>query len=131
MKRLIALLCTVIVMISVCGCGKVHNADIMLSPSQRYTEKELETAANVTKYFFLNNYDGRELKYISYNNETNEKDREDNLNRFSDPDRTDTLKDVIRLDVCYTDENNAELCEDFYLARYEKEGWKITDHGFV
>ena len=77
MKKIIAFIFAVIIMITVCGCGNVSKADIMLTPSQRYSEKELTTAANITKTYFMMNYDGCTLNYISYNDDVNEKNRED------------------------------------------------------
>ena len=130
MKKALIALCLIIIAITICGCGKVHDADIMLSPSERYSEKELETAANITKTYFLMNYDGCELKYISYNDIENEKGREGNLNNHFDPERKGDLKDIIQLDVCYTDNDNAEKIEDYILGRYKNSGWEIIGHGF-
>ncbi len=112
MKKLIAFIFAVIIMITICGCGNVTKANIMLTPSQRYSEKELTTAANITKTYFMMNYDGCTLNYISYNDDVNEKNREDNLFRY-----------------LYTDKDNTEKTEDYIVVRYENSGWEILDHG--
>ena len=129
MKKLFTLICAAVIMISVCGCGNVTKADIMLTPSQRYSEKELTTAANITKTYFMMNYDGCTLNYISYNDDVNEKNREDNLFRYLNPDRAGNIKDIVQFDVSYTDKDNTEKTEDYIVVRYENSGWEILDHG--
>ena len=129
MKKLIAFIFAVIIMITICGCGNVTKADIMLTPSQRYSEKELTTAANITQTYFMMNYDGCTLNYISYNDDVNEKNREDNLSRYLNPDRAGNIKDIVQFDVSYTDKDNTEKTEDYILVRYENSGWEILDHG--
>ena len=130
MKKLFTLICAAVILISVCGCGNVTKANIMLTPSQRYSEKELTTAANITKTYFMMNYDGCTLNYISYNDDANEKERENNLFRYLDPDRAGNIKDIVQFDVNYTDKDNANLTEDYILVRYENSGWEIRGHGF-
>ena len=130
MKKLIAFIFAVIIMITICGCGNVSKAEIMLTPSQRYSEKEIATAVNITKTYFMMNYDGCTLNYISYNDDVNEKNREDNLFRYLDPDRAGNIKDIVQFDVSYTDKDNTEKTEDYIVVRYENSGWEILDHGF-
>ena len=130
MKKLIAFIFAVIIMITICGCGNVSKAEIMLTPSQRYSEKEIATAGNITKTYFMMNYDGCTLNYISYNDDVNEKNREDNLFRYLDPDRAGNIKDIVQFDVSYTDKDNTEKTEDYIVVRYENSGWEILDHGF-
>lgn len=108
MKKLFTLICAAVIMISVCGCGNVTKANIMLTPSQRYSEKELTTATNITKTYFMMNYDGCTLNYISYNDDVNEKNREDNLFRYLNPDRAGNIKDIVQFDVSYTDKDSTE-----------------------
>ncbi len=129
MKKLIAFIFAVIIMITICGCGNVSKAEIMLTPSQRYSEKEIATAVNITKTYFMMNYDGCTLNYISYNDDVNEKNREDNLFRYLDPDRAGNIKDIVQFDVSYTDKDNTEKTEDYIVVRYENSGWEILDHG--
>lgn len=129
MKKLIAFIFAVIIMITICGCGNVTKANIMLTPSQRYSEKEIATAVNITKTYFMMNYDGCTLNYISYNDDVNEKNREDNLFRYLDPDRAGNIKDIVQFDVSYTDKDNTEKTEDYIVVRYENSGWEILDHG--
>jgi len=129
MKKLIAFIFAVIIMITICGCGNVSKANIMLTPSQRYSEKEIATAVNITKTYFMMNYDGCTLNYISYNDDVNEKNREDNLFRYLDPDRAGNIKDIVQFDVSYTDKDNTEKTEDYIVVRYENSGWEILDHG--
>ena len=129
MKKLIAFIFAVIIMITICGCGNVSKANIMLTPSQRYSEKEIATAVNITKTCFMMNYDGCTLNYISYNDDANEKERENNLFRYLDPDRAGNIKDIVQFDVGYTDKDNTEKKEDYILVRYENSGWEILDHG--
>ena len=129
MKKLIAFIFAVIIMITICGCGNVSKANIMLTPSQRYSEKELTTAANITKTYFMMNYDGCTLNYISYNDDVNEKERENNLFRYLNPDRAGNVKDIVQFDVSYTDKDNTEKTEDYIVVRYENSGWEILDHG--
>lgn len=129
MKKLIAFIFAVIIMITICGCGNVSKAEIMLTPSQRYSEKELTTAANITKTYLMMNYDGCTLNYISYNDDVNEKNREDNLFRYLNPDRAGNIKDIVQFDVSYTDKDSTEKKEDYILVRYENSGWEILDHG--
>ena len=130
MKKLIAFIFAVIIMITICGCGNVSKANIMLTPSQRYSEKELTTAANITKTYFMMNYDGCTLNYISYNDDVNEKNREDNLFRNLDPDRAGNIKDIVQFDVSYTDKDSTEKKVDYIVVRYENSGWEILGHGF-
>ncbi len=129
MKKLFTLICAAVIMITVSGCGNVSKANIMLTSSQRYSEKELTTAANITKTYFMMNYDGCTLNYISYNDDVNEKNREDNLFRYLDPDRAGNIKDIVQFDVSYTDKDNTEKTEDYIVVRYENSGWEILDHG--
>ena len=129
MEKLIAFIFAVIIMITICGCGNVSKAEIMLTPSQRYSEKEIATAVNITKTYFMMNYDGCTLNYISYNDDVNEKNREDNLFRYLDPDRAGNIKDIVQFDVSYTDKDNTEKTEDYIVVRYENSGWEILDHG--
>ncbi len=129
MKKLIAFIFAVIIMITICGCGNVSKANIMLTPSQRYSEKELTTAVNITKTYFMMNYDGCTLNYISYNDDVNEKNREDNLFRYLNPDRAGNIKDIVQFDVSYTDKDSTEKTEDYIVVRYENSGWEILDHG--
>ena len=129
MKKLIAFIFAVIIMITICGCGNVTKANIMLTPSQRYSEKELTTAVNITKTYFMMNYDGCTLNYISYNDDVNEKNREDNLFRYLNPDRAGNIKDIVQFDVSYTDKDNTEKTVDYIVVRYENSGWEILDHG--
>ena len=129
MKKLIAFIFAVIIMITICGCGNVSKANIMLTPSQRYSEKELTTAANITKTYFMMTYDGCTLNYISYNDDVNEKNREDNLFRYLNPDRAGNIKDIVQFDVSYTDKDSTEKKEDYILVRYENSGWENLDHG--
>ena len=129
MEKLIAFIFAVIIMITICGCGNVSKANIMLTPSQRYSEKELTTAVNITKTYFMMNYDGCTLNYISYNDDVNEKNREDNLFRYLNPDRAGNIKDIVQFDVSYTDKDSTEKTEDYIVVRYENSGWEILDHG--
>lgn len=129
MKKLITFIFSVIIMITVCGCGNVSKANIMLTPSQRYSEKELTTAVNITKTYFMMNYDGCTLNYISYN-DVNEKDRKDNLFKYLEPNKAGNIKDVVQFDVGYTDKDNANLTEKYTVVRYENSGWEIRDHGY-
>ena len=129
MKKLIAFIFAVIIMITICGCGNVSKANIMLTPSQRYSEKEIATAVNITKTYFMMNYDGCTLNYISYNDDVNEKNREDNLFRYLNPDRAGNIKDIVQFDVSYTDKDSTEKTEDYIVVRYENSGWEILDHG--
>ena len=129
MEKLIAFIFAVIIMITICGCGNVSKANIMLTPSQRYSEKELTTAVNITKTYFMMNYDGCTLNYISYNDDVNEKNREDNLFRYLNPDRAGNIKDIVQFDVNYTDKDNTEKTVDYIVVRYENSGWEILDHG--
>ena len=75
------------------------------------------------------NYDGCTLNYISYNDDVNEKNREDNLFRYLNPDRAGNIKDIVQFDVSYTDKDNTEKTEDYIVVRYENSGWEILDHG--
>ena len=129
MEKLIAFIFAVIIMITICGCGNVSKAEIMLTPSQRYSEKELTTAVNITKTYFMMNYDGCTLNYISYNDDVNEKNREDNLFRYLNPDRAGNIKDIVQFDVSYTDKDSTEKTEDYIVVRYENSGWENLDHG--
>lgn len=129
MKKIFTFICAAVIMISVSGCGNVTKANIMLTPSQRYSEKELTTAANITKTYLMMNYDGCTLNYISYNDDVNEKNREDNLFRYLNPDRAGNIKDIVQFDVSYTDKDSTEKKEDYILVRYENSGWEILDHG--
>ena len=130
MKKLILIILSVIILITVCGCGNVAKANIMLTPSQRYSEKELTTAANITKSYFMMNYNGCTLNYISYNDDVNEKNRENNLYKYYDPDRAKLIKDIVQFDVSYMDKDNAEQKEEYIVVRYENNGWEIKDHGY-
>lgn len=79
MKRLKIITATVLLLLICVGCyGKVSNVQFQLEPSKKFSQKELEEAAEVVKKEFRKEYYGCELLEISYS----EKKSKEELNYF-------------------------------------------------
>ncbi|MBR1482563.1 MAG: hypothetical protein IJ598_06305 [Ruminococcus sp.] len=86
------------------------------------------------KSFFSQNYEDSTLYLIEYNDEHNEKVREDNLWRFRRSFEPKSLTDVLELSVSYyenheADNSNNLITETFYLVRLDNGKWEVGDHG--
>ena len=68
MRRYIAILCTVLCLLSLtaCGGGDVSEVGIREFTSEIYTDKEVEFAINEILRYFKKNFDGCTLREITY-----------------------------------------------------------------
>lgn len=124
----------VFVLLFLSGCGNVSDVSVHLTNSQRYTNAELKDAVEAVKSFFSQNYEDSTLYLIEYNDEHNEKVREDNLWRFRRSFEPKSLTDVLELSVSYyenheADNSNNLITETFYLVRLDNGKWEVGDHG--
>lgn len=132
MKKIVFLF--ILVLFVIPGCGNTSDVGVHLTNSQRYTNAELKDAVEAVKSFFSQNYEDSTLYLIEYNDEHNEKVREDNWWKFRRSFEPKSLTDVLELSVSYyenreADNSNNLISETFYLVRLDNGKWEIGDHG--
>ena len=133
MKKIASLL-FIFALSLVSGCRNTSDVGVHLTNSQRYTNAELKDAVEAVKSFFSQNYEDSTLYLIEYNDEHNEKVREDNWWKFRRSFEPKSLTDVLELSVSYyenreADNSNNLITETFYLVTLDNGKWEIGDHG--
>ena len=134
MKKLSKYIITVAILISLAGCGNIRNVKIIdWTPSELYSDKDIQKAINVIKTEFALKWDGCTLTEITYAGDDVSLDYKDWAIR-------NNAKEVIVLTSSFEvdssggdgslNPNSTYSGWMWILARSDGGKWKHVDHGY-
>ncbi len=132
MKKLILSCLIFIIPILLCSCGDTSAVNIENIKSDIYTEDDIKSGINLIKTHFQKNFDGCELRRISYVGD-------ERMDEFKEWQSNYKLDEVIIFETDFFVGEDAEECFNpnddyknwkFILARNKGENWKYMDSGY-
>lgn len=94
MKKIISILCVIMLLFSLVGCGEVKQE---IGKSKKFSEEEIKNAIDCTKTYFNENFDDCKLQKIWYDEEESNRDIEGYLTHGLGLDNGSTAENTITM----------------------------------
>ena len=134
MKKLIALMLTLLCLLSLASCGgNVQDVNRSVYSSERYSDAEIESAIDVAIAYFEKNFEGCTLTEITYLGD----DKQDDWQEFAERNHADdviVLVSTFEVDASGGDgslnPNDTYTNWKWILVRTKGGKWEHVDHGY-
>ena len=131
MKKILCLALTVLLALSLTGCGKISSSmEITCDTSQVYTTTDIHDAMDVAKAYFRRHFDGCTMTALGYIGDEKQKLMEEYAEQYGGEVIVMVSDFETGADAGTLNANSTYRNYQWILLRDEDGGWSHADHGY-
>ena len=134
MKKIsVTLLSVLLIVLVLCGCGRVKDVQLTIGESELYSQREIGSAMRKVKWFFRLTFDGCTLRELSYDEEKSARETAEWAESYG-ADQVMVIVSSFDVDESGGDgslnPNSTYKNWQWILTCYRGGGWKLKDWGY-